>query len=178
MLHAPLPALYLCPYMPSREIALLRQKTVSPDRTSNQLQTRANSSSGFSIDRGRLMESVKIILLCVGTAIVYGICHDQITARVCVEYFTIGHPPIFGGTQDPTLLAFGWGVFATWWVGVMLGAPATLLARIGSRPKLGWRDLRIPLGLLMSVVAVSAIIGGIVGFAFSGPLNAYYFPEQ
>jgi hypothetical protein len=28
---------------------------------------------------------------------------------VCVEYFTIGHQPIFH-TDDPTLLAFGWGV--------------------------------------------------------------------
>jgi hypothetical protein len=52
------------------------------------------------------LESLKIILLCIEAAIVYGILHDQVTARVCVEYFTIGHPPIFH-TDDPTLLAFG-----------------------------------------------------------------------
>jgi hypothetical protein len=40
------------------------------------------------------MESVKIIALCVGAAIAYGVLQDQVTARVCVEYFTIGHPPI------------------------------------------------------------------------------------
>jgi hypothetical protein len=60
-----------------------------------------------------LIESLKIILLCIVAAIVYGILHDQVTARVCVEYFTIGHPPIFH-TDDPTLLALGWGVIATW----------------------------------------------------------------
>ena len=41
------------------------------------------------------MKSVEIILLCVVSAVIYGVCHDQVTARVCVEYFTVGHPPIF-----------------------------------------------------------------------------------
>ena len=42
-----------------------------------------------------VIESLKIVVLCIVAAIVYGILHDQVTARVCVEYFTIGHPPIF-----------------------------------------------------------------------------------
>ncbi len=65
------------------------------------------------------MQSIAIIFLCVFSAVVYGILHDQITARICVEYFTIGHPPVFG-TDDPTLLGLGWGVIATWWVGCSL----------------------------------------------------------
>ena len=51
------------------------------------------------------MEAVKIGILCIAVAVVYGILHDQVTARVCVEYFTIGHPPMFP-TNSPTLL--GW----------------------------------------------------------------------
>ena len=43
--------------------------------------------------RNPCMETIKIILMEVAAAIVYGILHDQITARVCVEYFTIGHGP-------------------------------------------------------------------------------------
>lgn len=46
------------------------------------------------------MESVKIVLLCIVSAVIYGILHDQVTARVCVEYFTIGHPPMFS-TNSP-----------------------------------------------------------------------------
>ena len=80
------------------------------------------------------MESLKIILLCIVAAVAFGIVHDQVTARVCVEYFTIGHPPIFH-TDDPTLLAFGWGVIATWWMGLILGVPAVLASRVGSWPK-------------------------------------------
>jgi len=59
------------------------------------------------------VESLKIILLSIAAVILYGIVHDQVTARMCVEYFTIGHPPIFG-TDDPTLLGVGWGILATW----------------------------------------------------------------
>jgi hypothetical protein len=59
------------------------------------------------------MQSIKIILTCVVAAVLYGIVHDQVTARICVEYFLVFHPPIFP-TQSPTLLALGWGVIATW----------------------------------------------------------------
>ena len=54
------------------------------------------------------MESAKILILSVAAAIAYGIVHDQVTAHLCVEYFTIGHPPVFP-TQNPTLLAFAQG---------------------------------------------------------------------
>lgn len=41
------------------------------------------------------VEIVKIVLLCIVAAALYGIVHDQFTARICVEYFSIGHPPLF-----------------------------------------------------------------------------------
>ena len=42
-----------------------------------------------------------IVLLCVASAAVYGIVHDQVTARICVEYFTIGHAPVFDTVLQP-----------------------------------------------------------------------------
>lgn len=107
------------------------------------------------------MQSVAIVLLCVACAVTYGILHDQVTARVCVEYFTIGHPPI--GTDDPTLLGLGWGVIATWWVGVMLGAPLAVVARAGTWPKRDARSLVQPLLVLMAVTAVCALLAGFIG---------------
>jgi hypothetical protein len=59
------------------------------------------------------MEFIKIVLLSILAAVSYGICHDQVTARICIEYFTIGHAPVFR-TTSPTLLALGWGVIASW----------------------------------------------------------------
>jgi hypothetical protein len=38
------------------------------------------------------VQAIAIILLSIASAVGYGIVHDQITARICIEYFTIGHP--------------------------------------------------------------------------------------
>jgi hypothetical protein len=87
-----------------------------------------------------------IIVLCIVAAVIYGVVHDQITARICVEYFTIGHPPVFG-TDDPTLLGLGWGVIATWWVGLILGVLLALSSRVGSWPQLSAKQLVRPLAI-------------------------------
>src|SRR4051812_49332002 len=97
------------------------------------------------------METIKILALSILAAVIYGILHDQITARLCVEYFTVGYPPVFD-TDDPTLLALGWGVIATWWVGAIMGVFLVLVARLGSRPKMAARDLVVPIILMMATV--------------------------
>ncbi len=109
------------------------------------------------------MQSLGIVLMCMASAVVYGIAHDQVTARVCVEYFTIGHPPLFG-TDDPTLLGLGWGVLATWWVGLLLGVPLAVVARAGSRPKRTVGSLVRPIMCLLAVMAVSALVAGVTGW--------------
>lgn len=109
------------------------------------------------------MESIRILFLSVAASILYGILHDQVTARVCVEYFTIGHPPIFH-TESPTLLAFGWGILATWWVGVMLGIPLALCARAGDRPALTAKELVRPIAILLGCMATLALAAGIGGY--------------
>jgi hypothetical protein len=112
------------------------------------------------------METIKIILMGVAAAILYGILHDQITARVCVEYFTIGHPPVFH-TEDPTLLGLGWGVIATWWVGLPLGILLAAAARVGSLPKTEARDLLKPVGVMMACCGVLALASGVVGYVLA-----------
>ena len=108
------------------------------------------------------MQSLGIVLMCILAALIYGIVHDQITARVCIEYFTVGHPPVFG-TDDPTLLGIGWGIIATWWVGLLLGLPLALVARAGSRPKRSLESLARPILCLMAVMAACALGAGILG---------------
>jgi hypothetical protein len=110
------------------------------------------------------LESFKIVGLCIIVAIAYGISQDLITTRVCVEYFTIGHPPVWGGVADPTLLALTWGVLATWWVGLFLGVGAALAARIGKRPRASWRDLLKPVLILMATVGMAASAAGLITF--------------
>jgi len=109
------------------------------------------------------VESLKIILLSIAAVILYGIVHDQVTARMCVEYFTIGHPPIFG-TDDPTLLGVGWGILATWWVGLLLGMPLAVVARAGKLPKRSAASLVKPIAILMLASACGAILAGLLGW--------------
>ncbi|MHC4879081.1 MAG: hypothetical protein ACYTGL_21725 [Planctomycetota bacterium] len=109
------------------------------------------------------MKWLAIVLQCVAACVVYGVIHDQFTVRICLEYFTIGHPPVFP-TQNPTLLALGWGVIASWWVGVLVGIPLASAARFGRRPKREPRTLVRPLIYLMTASFVFAACAGLVGW--------------
>jgi len=109
------------------------------------------------------MQSLKIAALCIAAAILYGIAHDLVTTRVCVEYFTIGHAPIFR-TESPTLLAIGWSVLATWWVGGILAVPAVLVSRVGSWPTFTAGDLLWPIGYLLAAMACASLVAGVAGY--------------
>lgn len=112
------------------------------------------------------MEFLKIVALSVLAAVVYGILHDQITARICVEYFTIGHARLID-SDSPTVLGLFWGVVATWWVGLPLGAGLAISARAGGRPKLAASDLLPSLISLLLVMLAFAALAGLIGFAAS-----------
>jgi hypothetical protein len=109
------------------------------------------------------MRFIAIVALAVIAAISYGILHDQITARVCVEYFTIGHPRIFR-TESPTLLAIGWGIVATWWFALPLGFSLACASRLGDRPKRSARELVRPLLLLLACTGAAAALAGVSGY--------------
>ena len=109
------------------------------------------------------MKFLGIILLAVGASVLYGILHDQITVRVCLEYFTVGHPMIIE-SESPTLLAIAWGIVATWWMGLLLGLPLALCCCAGPAPAIGPRELLKPVAYLLLLMATLALISGIAGF--------------
>ena len=109
------------------------------------------------------MRFLTIVVLAVLAGITYGILHDQVTARVCVEYFTIGHPPLIP-SESPTLLAVAWGIVATWWFALPLGFALASAARVGERPKLTASQLVRPLLILLSAMGVVALVAGVAGY--------------
>jgi len=126
------------------------------------------------------MEALKIVALCLLAGAVYGVLHDQVTARVCLEYFTVFHPDIFH-TQSPTLLAFGWGVLATWWVSLTLGILLAIAARVGSRPRVSAQSLLPKLLKLLVIMGLFALAAGISGYFLQGLGMEYYatgIPKQ
>ncbi|HZU81839.1 MAG TPA: hypothetical protein VE987_02935 [Polyangiaceae bacterium] len=104
-----------------------------------------------------------ILNIAVAAAIVYGVAHDNVTARLCVEYFTVGHPRVIA-SESPTALALVWGVLATWWFGALLGALLAIAARAGRRPKWGPRAVVKPIAALLVAVATASFIGGCLGY--------------
>jgi hypothetical protein len=108
------------------------------------------------------LEAVRIVLFATMAAIVYGVLHDLVTANLCVEYFTVAHPPVFP-TRSPILLALGWGVIASWWVGLGLGIGLAMAARIGAARKTNLAELRRPVILLMIATGAAAIVSGAIG---------------
>ena len=112
-----------------------------------------------------MLQSLAIITLSILAAVTYGVIHDQITARICIEYFTIGHPQIVGpAIATPTVIGVVWGVVATWWVGLGLGIPLAVAARAGKRPPRSVGSLVRPIGLLMLVTGVLAAVVGCIGY--------------
>src|ERR1700760_3267985 len=114
-----------------------------------------------------MLRVLGIIGLCVAAAIGYGLVHDQITIRICPEYFTVLHPQILPENTPLTLLALAWGVIATWWVGFILGIIVSLACIAGERPKLSARDLLRPVIYLLLTMAVGAAMYGTLGYELS-----------
>jgi hypothetical protein len=112
------------------------------------------------------VRSLGVVLMCVLAAVGYGVALDQVTARVCVEYFTVGHPPVFP-TDDPTLLGLGWGIIASWWVGLLLGVPLAVAARAGPRPVRPTGSLVRPVAGLLAVTAGCAAAAGVAGWGLA-----------
>ena len=115
----------------------------------------------------------------------YGMLQDQASARLCPEYFTIGHAPI-PGLADPTLLGLAWGVLSGLPGGIVLGVLAALAARSGPWPPLEAASLRRPLLALVGALAAGTLIAGgsaaynadVIDIALGEPWAALIPPER
>lgn len=105
----------------------------------------------------------RTVILCIAVATGYGIAHDQVTARLCIEYFTVAHPPLFP-FSSPTLLAVCWGITATVGFGAILGALLALAANRGPAPPLPSTHFVRPLACLFTVMVFAACAAGVAGW--------------
>ena len=108
-------------------------------------------------------QKAKVILLSVGAAVAYGIVHDEITARVCVEYFSLAHPPLFP-FSSPTMLGLCWGAAATFGVGLVLGYLLAQASQSEGLPGMPIRAIVRPLLVLLAVTGLAAAVAGYIGY--------------
>lgn len=102
--------------------------------------------------------------LAVAATVVYGIAHDGITARVCLEHLTGAPAPLEDATS-----AFGrlWEAAGTLWIGLVLGLPLAGAARLGAGPRLGVSELVRPVGVLLGLTGSIAFAMGLAGYWLS-----------
>lgn len=113
-------------------------------------------------NRSSLISIVRLAALLAACGTLYAILHDQITARICVEYFTVTHPTIIP-SQNPTSLAIAWGIVAGGPPSLGLGVLVALCARVGRWPKLSTRSVMIGTMCVFVVMAIGAAIMGFLG---------------
>lgn len=109
-----------------------------------------------------MKQTLLIIALCVSSSILFGVLHNQASARVSLEYFTIGHPPLIASTS-PTLMGIAWGVHSTWWVGLILGLLLALAGRAGKWEKRSAGSFIRPLLILFAACGTASVLFGILG---------------
>ena len=116
--------------------------------------------------RGDSANKARIVSLCLAAAVIYGVVHDQITARLCIEYFTVAHPPLFSATSA-TVVALCWGVAATAGIGAVFGVVLALVCQAGDAPPLAASLLVGRIARLVAGMAVSAIVAGVSGYVLA-----------
>jgi hypothetical protein len=89
----------------------------------------------------------------------YGVVHDQITAYLCIEYFSVAHPPIFP-VSSPALLALCWGVVSTSGVGLLFGMLLAKSACDGDAPQIAVSKLGKQIASLLGIMSACAAISG------------------
>ncbi len=106
---------------------------------------------------------LRAMLLGIVMMVGYAVVQDQVSARLCPEYFTVFHNPIPGLT-DPTLVGIVWGFVGSCWGGAIMGYAAGLVATLGPRPPLTVRQLVIPMLLLTGAIALVTLVAGLTAY--------------
>lgn len=103
-----------------------------------------------------MLPALRIIGLCMLAATAYGLVHDQITVRVCVEYFSITHAPILQSRSN-LLAEWLYGASILWWVGLIAAFLIVLAARAGRLRDSKIQDMAKACGFVLLVSFIPVI---------------------
>jgi hypothetical protein len=116
-------------------------------------------------------EFLKILSMCVLFAVAYGIVHDLFSVSFCIEYLRDYHTPSLTNLH-PVALAIVWGVWATWFMGVIGGVLLGAASVAGNLPIVSWRRLVIPVSVWLTVLLVLSFVVYLAIFRFAGRAEA------
>lgn len=131
------------------------------------------------------MEAAKLVMLCIAAICGCAACIGEVSAIACPEAFTLGKPQSFGALS-PYLLGPLWGVMDFLHPAALVGIAITMASHFGNRPSVKAFFFRKPLVGHVSLMALTACVGGVIGYlavkngayAIIGPLQDALPPEQ
>jgi hypothetical protein len=106
---------------------------------------------------------LRVVTMCFLGQALYAIVQDQVSARLCSEYFTAAHQRV-GDIEDPTLLGIVWGVLAGGSGGMVMGLFVGAVATHGRLPVLNVRDVLRPLAVVLLTQATATALCGLSVF--------------
>lgn len=118
-----------------------------------------------------------IMLLCLLSSMLYGVLHNQISARVSSEYFTVGHRTLIHSTS-PTLMGIAWGINSTWWVGLILGILLASAGRLGRWEKRTARSFVRPVLILFAACGAASLLFGYASYRLVSTGTVQFLPEM
>lgn len=135
------------------------------------MDSRPDLDSEARANRRHLKAAAQIVIGATALACLLGLAVDVVTANVAVEYFTLHHAKVVE-SQSPWMMALVWGVGASWWAGMILGA---ILAWLNGRlrPPLEPRRVLRMVAMACAVVWVlmMLVLVGIYGIGGLVPLE-------
>src|SRR5438874_4963851 len=106
---------------------------------------------------------LRVVVLCFAAQVGYAVVQDQITVRVCPEYFTVGHARI-GTLTDPTLVGLTWAFLAGGSGGALMGLVVSIAATSGRRRPLTAAELLRPVLLVLLAQALATAACGLSAY--------------
>ena len=108
------------------------------------------------------MQWLQLFSIGLLTTVTYGVINNQVTARICIEFFDLF--PLRIANDSPTAIATAYGIWSTWWLGVFFGGLMATVGRVGRLPKIAPATIARPVGLVLSGVATTAAVFGVAGY--------------
>ncbi|MBN1263290.1 MAG: hypothetical protein JW991_02945 [Candidatus Pacebacteria bacterium] len=114
--------------------------------------------------RQKVLSAPLLILIAILTASSYGALHNQFSFTISPEYFTELKFVQFGIRPDlPRLGAALVGIKASWWLGLIMALPITLLGLIHQTLRKMFRSTLKSFGLVLLTVLIGSLVGFIWG---------------
>lgn len=114
----------------------------------------------------RSMPALRFIATITALTCLLGIALDLVTAHIWVDYFTVHHPKVVNSTS-PTVMAFVWGIGASWWFGAIAAAILWVFNRRRRNPAperllVRW-VIRSLVALWVTMMVILATTYGLIG---------------